>query len=40
MSLTAAYQTFYGGDNIGDSIARLPRWLRLTVPVAAAAVAS
>jgi CIC family chloride channel protein len=38
-SLTAVYQTFYGADNIVDSIARLPRWLRLTVPVAAAAVA-
>jgi len=38
-SLTAVYQTFYGADNIVDSIARLPRWLRLAVPVAAAAVA-
>ena len=38
-SLTAVYQTFYGADNIVDSIAGLPRWLRLTVPVAAAAVA-
>jgi len=39
MSLTAVYQMFYGADNIVDSIASLPRWLRLTVPVAAAAVA-
>lgn len=38
-SLTAVYQTLYGADNIVDSIARLPRWLRLTVPVVAAAVA-
>ena len=38
-SLTAVYQTFYGADNIVDAIARLPRWLRLIVPVAAAAVA-
>ena len=38
-SLSAVYQTFYGADNIVDSIARLPRWLRLTMPVAAAAIA-
>jgi CIC family chloride channel protein len=38
-SLSAVYQTFYGADNIVDSIARLPRWLRLIVPVAAAAIA-
>jgi CIC family chloride channel protein len=38
-SLTSVYQTFYGADNIVDSIAGLPRWLRLAVPVAAAAVA-
>jgi CIC family chloride channel protein len=38
-SLTAVYQTFYGADDIVDSIARLPRWLRLIVPVAAAAIA-
>src|SRR6187200_2732705 len=37
-SLTAVYRTLYGADNIVDSIARLPRWLRLTVPVAAAAL--
>jgi chloride channel protein, CIC family len=38
-SLTALYQTLYGADNIVDSISRLPRWLRLTVPVAAGALA-
>jgi chloride channel protein, CIC family len=38
-SLSAVYQTFYGADNIVDSIASLPRWLRLMVPVAAAAIA-
>lgn len=38
-SLTAVSHTFYGADSIVDSIARLPRWLRLTVPVVAAAVA-
>jgi CIC family chloride channel protein len=36
-SLTFVYHTIFGADNIVDSIARLPRWLRLVVPVAAAA---
>jgi hypothetical protein len=36
-SLTAVYRALYGADNIVDSIARLPPWLRLMVPVAAAA---
>src|SRR6188508_2247309 len=35
-SLTAVYQRFYGADNVVDAITTLPRWLRLTVPVAAA----
>jgi CIC family chloride channel protein len=38
-SLTAVYRTLYGADNVVDSIAGLPPWLRLAVPVAAAAVA-
>jgi hypothetical protein len=39
VSLTAVYETMYGADNIVDSIGRLPRWLRLMVPVGAAVVA-
>ena len=38
-SLAALYQSVYGADNVVDSIARLPRWLRLLVPVGAAALA-
>lgn len=38
-SLAALYQTLYGADNIVDSIARLPRWPRLSVPITAAALA-
>jgi chloride channel protein, CIC family len=38
-SLAALYQTLYGADNIVDSIARLPRWLRLIVPITAAGLA-
>ena len=38
-SLTALYRTLYGADNIVDSIAGLPAWLRLMVPIAAAALA-
>jgi CIC family chloride channel protein len=38
-SLTTVYRAFYGADNIVDSIARLPPWLRLMVPIAAAAAA-
>ena len=38
-SLAAAYQMLYGADNIVDSIAGLPRWVRLTVPIVAAALA-
>ncbi len=38
-SLTAVYHACYGADNVVDSIAGLPRWLRLTVPVVAAAIA-
>ena len=37
-SLAALYQTLYGADNIVDSIAKLPRWLRLMVPITAAAL--
>ena len=37
-SLAFVYQTIFSADNIVDSIAGLPRWLRLVVPVAAAAV--
>src|SRR5690349_2991100 len=38
-SLTAVYHVVYDADNIVDSIARLPRWLRLVVPVGGAALA-
>ena len=38
-SLTAVYQTLYGADNVVDSIAKLPRSLRLIVPSTAAALA-
>jgi chloride channel protein, CIC family len=38
-SLAALYQSVYGADNVVDSIARLPRWMRLVVPVGAAALA-
>jgi CIC family chloride channel protein len=38
-SLTWLYRTAYGADNVVDSIARLPPWLRLIVPVLGAAAA-
>jgi CIC family chloride channel protein len=38
-SLTWLYRTVYGADNVVDSIAGLPPWLRLVVPVLGAAVA-
>ena len=38
-SLAALYRTVYGADNIVDSIATLPRWLRLIVPGIAATLA-
>jgi hypothetical protein len=38
-SLAARYQTLYGADNIVDSIAKLPRGLRLILPITAAALA-
>jgi chloride channel protein, CIC family len=38
-SLTAFYQHLYGADNVVDSIASLPIWMRLGVPLAAAALA-
>ena len=38
-SLAAVYQLLYGADNVVDSIARLPWWLRLLVPIGAAALA-
>ncbi len=38
-SLAALYQALYGAENVVDSIAKLPRWMRLIVPVAAAALA-
>ena len=38
-SLEMFYQTLYGADNVVDSVAGLPRWLRLVVPIAAAALA-
>lgn len=38
-SLEAMYLRLYGFDNIVDSIAALPRWLRLMVPIAAALLA-
>jgi len=38
-SLTWLYRTLYGAENVVDSIAGLPPWLRLVVPVIGAAVA-
>lgn len=38
-SLTALYEHLYGAENVVDSIARLPAWMRLCVPLAAAALA-
>jgi CIC family chloride channel protein len=38
-SLGLVYRALYGADNVVDAIANLPLWLRLLVPVAAAAVA-
>jgi CIC family chloride channel protein len=38
-SLTALYEHLYGAENVVDSIAKLPAWMRLCVPVAAAALA-
>jgi len=38
-SLALLYRSLYGQGNVVDSIAGLPRWLRLVVPVAGAAVA-
>jgi CIC family chloride channel protein len=38
-SLAGVYQALYGADNIVDSIAALPRGLRLAVPIMAAALA-
>ena len=37
-SLTAVYHTFFGADNIVDSISSLPVWLRLLVPLVASAI--
>jgi CIC family chloride channel protein len=38
-SLAAIYAALYGADNVVDSMAGLPRWLRLVVPIGAAAIA-
>lgn len=38
-SLTAVYRTLYGADNVVDSIRTLPLWMRLIVPLVAAALA-
>ena len=38
-SLTALYEQLYGAHNVVDAIASLPAWLRLCVPIAAAALA-
>ena len=38
-SLTALYEHLYGAENVVDSIASLPAWMRLGVPLAAAALA-
>jgi CIC family chloride channel protein len=38
-SLAALYQGVYGAETVVESIARLPRWMRLAVPLAAACAA-
>jgi chloride channel protein, CIC family len=38
-SLTALYRSLYGADDIVQSMAGLPRWMRLVVPIAGAALA-
>lgn len=38
-SLSMVYRVLYGADNVVDAIAGLPPWLRLVVPITAAAAA-
>jgi CIC family chloride channel protein len=39
VSLTTLYQEVYSADSVVDAFAHLPRWMRLVVPVVAAALA-
>ena len=38
-SLALVYRSLFGADNVVDSVARLPLWMRLVVPVSGAVIA-